>query len=162
LRRRMARWSRSRRLAARVHVWVFALQTCQDPRAYRRLSIDQWEFRVMPHRQLLATRQQSARLASSTGSASPRALLEGRKRHPDCPRCERTGLRSRPDATTRCSFARDALAAHINARRSASRVQHRLKRAPGAPQLRPSQPPSRPDSAGPGRIMRTTALPVAD
>jgi hypothetical protein len=48
---------------ARVHPWVFALQTCQDPRAYNPLSIDQWEFRVMPHRQLLATGQQSARLA---------------------------------------------------------------------------------------------------
>jgi hypothetical protein len=47
---------------ARVHVWVFALQTCQDPRAYHPLSIAQWEFRVMPHRQLLATGQQSARL----------------------------------------------------------------------------------------------------
>lgn len=48
---------------ARVHVWVFALQTCQDPDAYDPLSVDQWEFRVMPHRQLLATGQQSARLA---------------------------------------------------------------------------------------------------
>jgi hypothetical protein len=46
----------------RVHVWVFALQTCQDPGAYDPRSIDQWEFRVMPHRQLLATGQKSARL----------------------------------------------------------------------------------------------------
>jgi hypothetical protein len=41
-------------------VWIFALQTCQDPQAYDPLSIDQWDFRVMPHRQLLATEQQSA------------------------------------------------------------------------------------------------------
>jgi hypothetical protein len=46
----------------RVRVWVFALQTCQDPGAYDPRSIDQWEFRVMPHRQLLATGQKSARL----------------------------------------------------------------------------------------------------
>jgi hypothetical protein len=49
--------------AARVHVWVFALQTCRDPQAYEPLSLDQWEFRVMPHRQLLATGQRSARLS---------------------------------------------------------------------------------------------------
>jgi len=49
--------------AARVHVWVFALQTCQDTGAYDPLSVDQWEFRVMPHRELLATGQQSARLS---------------------------------------------------------------------------------------------------
>jgi hypothetical protein len=49
--------------STRVHVWIFALQTCQDPHAYNPLSVDQWEFRVMPHRQLLATGQQSAGLA---------------------------------------------------------------------------------------------------
>jgi hypothetical protein len=47
----------------RVHVWVFARQTCQDPGAYDPRSIDQWEFRVMPHRQLLATGQKSAGLS---------------------------------------------------------------------------------------------------
>jgi hypothetical protein len=48
---------------ARVHVWIFALQTCQDPQAYDPLSVDQWEFRVMPHHELLATGQQSAGLS---------------------------------------------------------------------------------------------------
>lgn len=48
---------------ARLHVWVFALQTCQDPQAYDPMSIDQWELRVVPHRQLLATGQHSARLS---------------------------------------------------------------------------------------------------
>jgi hypothetical protein len=41
---------------------VFALQTCDDPDEYDPLRIDQWEFRVMPHRALLATGQTSARL----------------------------------------------------------------------------------------------------
>jgi hypothetical protein len=49
--------------ATRVHVWVFALQTATEPAAYDPLDIDQWEFRVMPHRQLLATNQLSARLS---------------------------------------------------------------------------------------------------
>ena len=49
----------------------------------------------------------------------------------------------------------------INARRRIP-CPHRRKRAPGAPQLRPSRPSTRPDSAGPGRIVRTTALPVVD
>jgi hypothetical protein len=75
---------------ARVHVWVFALQTCQDRRAYNPLSIDQWEFRVMPHRQLLATGQQSARAGFLRQARRLRgALLEACKRRPDCPRRER-------------------------------------------------------------------------
>ncbi len=49
--------------ATRVHVWVFALQTATDPTLYDPLSIAQWEFRVMPHRQLLAANQTSARLS---------------------------------------------------------------------------------------------------
>ena len=46
----------------RVDAWVFALQTCQDPDSYDPLDIDQWEFRVVPHRQLLASGQTSAKL----------------------------------------------------------------------------------------------------
>lgn len=46
----------------RVHVWVFALQTAVDPSAYNPLDVDQWEFRVVPHRQLLASGQISATL----------------------------------------------------------------------------------------------------
>jgi len=49
--------------ATRVHVWVFALQTATDPNLYDPLSITQWEFRVMPHSQLLAANQTSARLS---------------------------------------------------------------------------------------------------
>jgi hypothetical protein len=48
----------------RVHVWVFALQTAKDPDAYDPLDTAAWEFRVLPHRQLLATGQTSARLAT--------------------------------------------------------------------------------------------------
>jgi hypothetical protein len=47
----------------RVDAWVFALQTCRDPEAYDVLDIDQWEFRVVPHRQLLASGQTSAGLS---------------------------------------------------------------------------------------------------
>jgi hypothetical protein len=62
---------------ARVDVWIFALQTCQDPRAYDPLSVDQWEFRVMSHRQLLATGQQSAGLSFfDRHGISPAAYLE--------------------------------------------------------------------------------------
>jgi len=49
--------------ATRVHVWVFALHTCRDPAAYDPLDVAQWEFRVMPHQQLLSAGQTSARLA---------------------------------------------------------------------------------------------------
>jgi hypothetical protein len=49
--------------ATRVHVWVFALQTAQEPALYDLLDVDQWEFRVMPHRELLAAGQTSARLS---------------------------------------------------------------------------------------------------
>jgi hypothetical protein len=45
----------------RVHVWVFALQTATDPADYDPLDVRQWEFRVIPHRQLVATGQVSAR-----------------------------------------------------------------------------------------------------
>lgn len=47
----------------RVDAWVFALQTCRDPEAYDPLDADQWEFRVVPHRQLLASGQTSAGLS---------------------------------------------------------------------------------------------------
>lgn len=48
----------------RVHVWIFALQTALDPALYDPLNFrEQWEFRVVPHRQLLATGQTSGRLA---------------------------------------------------------------------------------------------------
>ena len=43
----------------RVDVWVFALQTCRDPDSYDPLDIDQWEFRVVPHRTLRALQQRS-------------------------------------------------------------------------------------------------------
>jgi hypothetical protein len=49
--------------ADRVHVWVFALQTCQEPAEYDPLTVAQWEFRVLSHRRLLATGQKSARLS---------------------------------------------------------------------------------------------------
>jgi hypothetical protein len=47
----------------RVHVWVFALQTAVDAGQYDPLDLEQWEFRVVPHRQLLATGQTNGRLA---------------------------------------------------------------------------------------------------
>jgi hypothetical protein len=56
--------------ADRVHVWIFALQICKDPVGYDPLSLDQWEFRVMPHRQLLAAGQRNARLSPSGATAS--------------------------------------------------------------------------------------------
>lgn len=49
----------------RVHVWVFALQTARDPAQYDPLDVGQWEFRVVPHRQLLRAGQASARLATA-------------------------------------------------------------------------------------------------
>ena len=49
--------------STRVHVWVFALQTQEDPDRYDALDIDQWTFRVMAHRELLATGQTSARVS---------------------------------------------------------------------------------------------------
>lgn len=49
--------------ATRVHVWVFALHTAEDPALYDPLDVDQWEFRVVPHRELLAAGQASARLS---------------------------------------------------------------------------------------------------
>jgi hypothetical protein len=51
---------------ARVHVWIFALQTATEPSEYDPLDVDQWEFRVVPHRQLLATGQVSAGLSFFT------------------------------------------------------------------------------------------------
>lgn len=47
----------------RVHVWVCALQTCSDPVSYDPLDLEQWEFRVITHRQLLRTGQTSAGLS---------------------------------------------------------------------------------------------------
>ena len=47
----------------RVHAWVFALQTCSKHESYDPLDIGQWEFRVVPHRQLVRTGQKSARLS---------------------------------------------------------------------------------------------------
>lgn len=47
----------------RVDAWVFALQTCQDHTAYQPLDLEQWKFRVVPHRQLIASGQKSARLS---------------------------------------------------------------------------------------------------
>jgi hypothetical protein len=49
--------------SARVHVWGFALHTATDPQRYNPLDVGQWEFRVMPHRALLATSQVSAGLS---------------------------------------------------------------------------------------------------
>jgi hypothetical protein len=45
--------------ADRVHVWVFALQTAEEPALYDPLDLAQWEFRVVPHRRLLDTGQVS-------------------------------------------------------------------------------------------------------
>jgi hypothetical protein len=50
----------------RVHVWVFALHIAEDPERYEPLDLDQWEFRVIPHRELLAAGQTSARLSFFT------------------------------------------------------------------------------------------------
>jgi hypothetical protein len=47
----------------RVHVWVFALHTATQQDRYDPLDVDQWEFRVVSHRELLATGQVSARLS---------------------------------------------------------------------------------------------------
>ena len=47
----------------RVHVWVFALQTTVEPAVYDPVDISQWEFRVVPHRQLVASGQVSATLS---------------------------------------------------------------------------------------------------
>ena len=49
--------------ADRVDAWVFALQTCVKPDEYDPLSLEQWEFRVVPHRRFLASGQTSARLS---------------------------------------------------------------------------------------------------
>lgn len=73
----------------RVHVWVFALQTEEDPAAYDPLDVNQWEFRVVPHRQLLATGQVSATLSllKRLGAAPvsypdlPDAVAAARQRH---------------------------------------------------------------------------------
>jgi len=46
-----------------VHVRVFGLQTALDPAEYDPLDVTQWEFRVVSHRQLLATGQVSASLS---------------------------------------------------------------------------------------------------
>lgn len=75
----------------RVHVWVFALQTALDPARYDPLDIDQWEFRVMSHRRLLATDQISARvpffdrlgIAPIAYSALPTAVASARRDN-DC------------------------------------------------------------------------------
>jgi hypothetical protein len=47
----------------RVDAWIFALQTCRDPEAYDPLDAGQWDFRVVPHRQLLRSGQTSAGLS---------------------------------------------------------------------------------------------------
>ncbi len=49
--------------ADRVDVWVFALQICKDHELYNPLAINQWRFRVIPHPELLASGQTSARLS---------------------------------------------------------------------------------------------------
>lgn len=49
--------------ADRVHVWVFALNTAEDPERYDPFSLSQWEFCVMPHCQLRAANQTSARVS---------------------------------------------------------------------------------------------------
>lgn len=59
----------------RVHVWVFALQTCRDPHAYDPLDVDQWAFRVIPHRRLLHSGQTTARLSFSSASAFNPSLI---------------------------------------------------------------------------------------
>lgn len=43
----------------RVDVWVFALQTCREHDEYDPLNVEQWEFRVVPHRELLKISQRS-------------------------------------------------------------------------------------------------------
>lgn len=47
----------------RVHFWVFALHAATGPAAYDPTDLSQWEFRVLAHRQLLASGQVSAKLS---------------------------------------------------------------------------------------------------
>jgi hypothetical protein len=46
----------------RVHAWVFALQIATRDAEYDPLDLGQWEFRVVPHRLLLAQGQTSGGL----------------------------------------------------------------------------------------------------
>ncbi len=48
----------------RVDAWVFALQTCKEPADYDPLDVSQWEFRVVPHRRLLALDQRSSGISA--------------------------------------------------------------------------------------------------
>ncbi len=48
----------------RVDAWVFALQTCEEPADYDPLDVSQWEFRVVPHRRLLAFDQRSSGISA--------------------------------------------------------------------------------------------------
>jgi hypothetical protein len=61
----------------RVHVWVFALHTPTRPELYDPLDIGQWEFRVVAHRELLATGQLSARIALFERLGIPAVPYEG-------------------------------------------------------------------------------------
>lgn len=63
----------------RVDVWVFALQTCQQAEQYDPLDVGQWEFRVVPHRELLKLDQRSVgpgSLDSGPIQASPVSFEE--------------------------------------------------------------------------------------
>lgn len=51
----------------RVDVWVFALENCRDRELYNPLATDQWEFRVVPHRRLLASAKKRGDLSFFDG-----------------------------------------------------------------------------------------------
>ena len=73
----------------RVHIWVFALQTCREHESYDPLEIKQWEFRVLPHRSLVRTGQKSAGLSFFDRLGAPpvvweelpSAITAGRREH---------------------------------------------------------------------------------
>jgi hypothetical protein len=51
-------------LDGRVHVWVFALHTVQDPDAYDALDLSMWRFWIAPHATVRALHQKRAALST--------------------------------------------------------------------------------------------------
>ena len=60
----------------RVHMWVFALHTCEQPDLYDPLDLAAWRFWVVAREQLLALGQKSARLSTIERLASAVTLEE--------------------------------------------------------------------------------------
>lgn len=61
----------------RVDVWVFALQAETDPAAYDPLALEQWEFRALAHRTVIATGQKGAALSTVERLGGKPVPLEG-------------------------------------------------------------------------------------